>query len=121
MITERPWHCPACRHLLPHHEERTTPTPGVTCDRGSQPETGLQGDVPAADVSSGRIKRGYLGVSSQPVRLPAAIADMVGQETALLIVGIQPGSPAEEGDLLIYSGDPGPVGQSHRTARGRAA
>ena len=35
------------------------PTPGVACDSGSRPESGLQGDVPAADVSSGRIKRGY--------------------------------------------------------------
>lgn len=35
------------------------PVPRATCDRASQPETGLQGDVPAADVASGRELRGY--------------------------------------------------------------
>ena len=33
-------------------------TPGVACDRGSQPEV-VQGDVPVADFASGRAARGY--------------------------------------------------------------
>jgi len=35
------------------------PTPRATCGLGSDPETGLQGRVSAADVASGRASRGY--------------------------------------------------------------
>lgn len=35
------------------------PTAGVRCDKGSLPETGVQGDIPAGDVASGRVKKGY--------------------------------------------------------------
>lgn len=33
--------------------------PGIACDEGSLPETGVQGDIPASDVSSGRVDLGY--------------------------------------------------------------
>jgi S1-C subfamily serine protease len=53
--------------------------------------------------TGGRVKRGYLGVSSQPVALPAAIKQQLSleQESALLLVGVEPGGPAEQGGLLI--------------------
>jgi hypothetical protein len=35
------------------------PTPGLPCDAGSMPETGLQGDIPQSDMDSGRFKLGY--------------------------------------------------------------
>ena len=35
------------------------PTPAARCGPGSRPETGLQGDIPQADVTSGRVKQGY--------------------------------------------------------------
>ena len=38
---------------------RPPATPGIACDAGSMPETGVQGDIPAIDVSSGRVKKGY--------------------------------------------------------------
>jgi len=64
--------------------------------------------------TGGRVKRGYLGVSSQPVALPAAIREQLGlaQESGLLLVGVEPGGPAEQGGLLIgdlliaLAGDP---------------
>lgn len=52
-------------------------------------------------LSHGQVRRGYLGLSTQPVRLPAETAKELGQETALLIVGVESESPAEEGGLLL--------------------
>jgi len=49
----------------------------------------------------GKIRRGYLGVSTQPVRLPAALQESVGQETGLLLTTVEPNSPAEQGTLLL--------------------
>lgn len=65
--------------------------------------------VPAATLtrvmqtlqSSGKMKRGFLGVSTYPVRVPPAQAQALGHTTALLVVGVQPGSPAEAGGLLL--------------------
>jgi S1-C subfamily serine protease len=52
-------------------------------------------------LAHGRVRRGYLGVSTQPVRLPAALAQQLGQETGLLLSTVEPGSPAEQGGLLL--------------------
>lgn len=52
-------------------------------------------------LSHGSVRRGYLGISTQPVRLPAAIAEKIGQGTALLVISVQPGSPAEQAGLVL--------------------
>lgn len=52
-------------------------------------------------LKHGKVRRGYLGVGSQPVRLPAALEQQLGQETGLLLVAVEPDSPAEKGGLLI--------------------
>lgn len=54
-------------------------------------------------LTHGRVKRGYLGVSTQQVPLPANLTQKLGrqQETALLVVQVEQGSPAEKGGLLI--------------------
>jgi S1-C subfamily serine protease len=54
-------------------------------------------------LQGGRVKRGYLGVSSQPVPLPAGLKEKykLDQETALLLVGVEPNGPAERGGLLM--------------------
>jgi S1-C subfamily serine protease len=53
-------------------------------------------------LRQGRIRRGYLGIGSQRVRLPQALAGQLGgQETGLLVVTVEPGSPAEQGGLLV--------------------
>jgi S1-C subfamily serine protease len=54
-------------------------------------------------LTHGKIRRGYLGVGTQPIRLPEAIAIQLGQETGLLLVSVEPDSPAEKGRL--YLGD----------------
>ena len=52
-------------------------------------------------LAHGRVRRGYLGVSTQPVRLPATLAEQLGQEVGLLLITVEPGSPAEQGGLLL--------------------
>jgi S1-C subfamily serine protease len=54
-------------------------------------------------ASHGHIRRGYLGVRSQPVTIPAAQQSSLGREqgSGLLLVGVESGSPAEAGGLLV--------------------
>lgn len=51
-------------------------------------------------LEHGHIKRGYLGVGTQPVRLPQAAAEELEQETGLLLVSVEAGGPADQGGLL---------------------
>jgi S1-C subfamily serine protease len=57
--------------------------------------------VVEALLAHGRVRRAYLGVGAQPVRLPAALEQQLGQETGLLLVSIEPDSPAERGHLFL--------------------
>ena len=57
--------------------------------------------VVEALLTHGKIKRGYLGVGTQPVRLPESLWQSLGQETGLLIISVETGSPAEKGGLLL--------------------
>ncbi len=52
-------------------------------------------------LAHGRVRRGYLGVSTQPVRLSEALRQQLAQETGLLLVAVEPDSPAEQGGLLL--------------------
>ena len=52
-------------------------------------------------LTHGRVSRGYLGVGAQPARLPQTVADEVGQESGLLVVSVEPGSPAEDAGILM--------------------
>ena len=52
-------------------------------------------------TAHGKIKRGYLGVSTQTVRLPKPLRAELGQETGLLIAGVETDSPAEKGGILL--------------------
>lgn len=49
----------------------------------------------------GRIRRGYLGVSTQRVRLPEDIAGQLGQKSGLLIISVEAGTPAAEAGLSL--------------------
>jgi S1-C subfamily serine protease len=57
--------------------------------------------VSEALIGYGRIRRGYLGVTSQPVQVPESLRASVGQESGLLVVGVETGGPAEQGGLFI--------------------
>lgn len=50
-------------------------------------------------LAHGRRRRAYLGMTSQPVALPDAAA--AGQETGLLVVGVESDSPAASGGLMV--------------------
>ena len=57
--------------------------------------------VVEALLAHGRVRRGYLGVGTQVARLPEGLAGELGQETGLLLVSVEPGSPAEKAGLLL--------------------
>ncbi len=52
-------------------------------------------------VAHGHVRRGYIGVSAQPVRLPEDIEQQVGQETGLLLASVESDSPAASGGLIL--------------------
>ncbi len=49
----------------------------------------------------GSVKRGYLGILSQPVRLPDAQRVGLTQRGGLLVVGVEDGSPAGRAGMLL--------------------
>jgi S1-C subfamily serine protease len=57
--------------------------------------------VVTALLEHGKIKQGYLGVAAQVVRLPDELSKDLDQERGLLIVNVEPGSPAQESGLLL--------------------
>ena len=57
--------------------------------------------VVAALLAHGKMKRGYLGVGIQPVRLSDAVAEQVGRPAGLLIMNVEAGSPAEAAGLFL--------------------
>lgn len=61
--------------------------------------------IKIADALSkhGKIKRGFIGIRSQTVNLPADAGSQLNraQETGLLVVGIEKDSPAEKGGLIV--------------------
>ncbi len=52
-------------------------------------------------ASQGHIRRGFLGISSQPVVLPPAQRAGRNQERGLLVMRVEPDSPAQRAGLLI--------------------
>lgn len=64
--------------------------------------------IPAAVLRSvaealrrdGRVKRGFLGVSTQPVALAEGVAAQLGQPTGLMVIGTEKGGPADLGGLM---------------------
>ena len=52
-------------------------------------------------IAHGRVRRGFIGVSAQPVRLPEGVEKEVGQETGLLLASVEADSPASEAGLIL--------------------
>jgi S1-C subfamily serine protease len=59
--------------------------------------------VAEALLAQGRIRRGFLGISTLPVALPEALAGKLGlsQETGLLVLAAEPNGPADKAGLLL--------------------
>ena len=77
------------------------------------PNVTIKGVVDAL-LSHGRIRRGYLGVTSQPIRLPQAQSSSLGQDTGSLLVSVEPGGPADKGGLFLGDTIVGMAGQPVR-------
>lgn len=54
-----------------------------------------------AVLAHGRVRRGYLGIGTQSVRLGPALEAQLAQETGLLVASVEPGSPAEKAGVLL--------------------
>lgn len=65
--------------------------------------------VPASNIhrlvqrlsTQGYVGRPYLGVMMQPVRLPEPLRKQSGADLGLLVMGTEPGSPAEQAGLML--------------------
>lgn len=66
----------------------------------SIPHPTLQRVVEAL-LAHGRVRRGYLGVGGQAARLPGDLAKELDQETGILLVSVDPDSPAGKGGLVL--------------------
>ena len=64
---------------------------------------GLAWQIAETLAKHGRVRRGFLGVRSQPVTIPSAQQKALGREqsSGLLLVGVEENSPAEAGGLLV--------------------
>jgi S1-C subfamily serine protease len=63
--------------------------------------TGTLKSVVATLLEHGHVRRGYLGVGAQPVRLPDPLAQELDQETGLLLVSVEADSPAAKSGLVM--------------------
>jgi S1-C subfamily serine protease len=56
--------------------------------------------------SNGTMKRGYLGIVSNPLTLPDEVAKELGQTEGLIVLSVEPGTPAKKagvavGDIIV--------------------
>ncbi|MBO2454111.1 trypsin-like peptidase domain-containing protein [Actinomadura barringtoniae] len=75
----------------------------------------------AALMHDGRVRRAYLGVVAAPIPVPASLRERIGQNEALRVAEVMPGSPAARsglrpGDLVLTAGG-SPVDQAQSLQR----
>jgi S1-C subfamily serine protease len=54
-----------------------------------------------AILTHGRVRRGFLGVGTQPVELSSALSERVGQARGLLVMSVDPGGPAGRSGVML--------------------
>jgi S1-C subfamily serine protease len=52
-------------------------------------------------LSNGSVKRGYLGIVSNPIELPEEIAQSTGQTEGLIVLQVEQGTPAKKAGVAI--------------------
>jgi serine/threonine protein kinase len=101
-------------YAIPKVEDFIKPTPSRTKAEQSfarmedifgsldKPSTGTVNTSNVSEIlSQGRVNQAFMGISAQPVNLPTSVSNDLGQTTGLLIIGVDPDSPAEKGGLHI--------------------
>lgn len=78
-------------------------TSGLTRGSSLAIPAGLAWKIADALAENGAVRRGYLGVRSQPVEIPAALQEALGRQqgTGLLLVGVESNSPAAQAGLIV--------------------
>jgi S1-C subfamily serine protease len=78
-------------------------TSGLTRHASITIPVGLVWKTAGSLLEHGSVRRGYLGIRSQPVEIPAASRSGLGRDQShgLLLVGVEPGGPAERGGLIV--------------------
>jgi serine protease Do len=68
----------------------------------------------------GYVSRGFLGVALQPVALPPETREKAGQDTGIMLVGVEPDGPAAVGGLILgdvlVAGDAQPLAEPEALA-----
>ena len=115
------WHTPRGGRIERYVETDLAPEPGFSGGLGFNTQgqalgmssAGLLRGVPlllekttldrivSALLAHGRVRRGYLGVGTQAVRLPDAAATAAAQKSGLLVSSVQVGSAAERAQLML--------------------
>jgi len=78
-------------------------TSGLTRGASLAIPVGLAWKIAESLAKHGSVRRGYVGIRSQPVEIPSSHQETLGrqQETGLLLVSVEKGSPAEKGGLMV--------------------
>jgi len=89
-------------------------TSGLTRGASLAIPSGLAWQIAESLTEHGSVRRGYLGIRSQPVEISLIQQEALGrqQATGLLLVGVEPDSPAAEAGLMVgdiltgFAGEP---------------
>jgi S1-C subfamily serine protease len=75
----------------------------VVASRGIAIRTHTLKSIVESLMSSGTVKRGYLGISFYPISLPKEVTNPldIKQSAGLMVISVEPGSPAKKAGLLI--------------------
>lgn len=78
-------------------------TSGLTRGASLAIPSGLAWQIAESLIEHGSVRRGYLGIRSQPVEIPQIQQEALGrqQATGLLLVGIEAKSPAADAGLMV--------------------
>jgi serine protease DegQ len=52
-------------------------------------------------LREGKVRRGYLGATVQPIALPLRVAEAEGQRAGMLVTSVEPGSPAAVAGIFL--------------------
>ena len=77
-------------HTVALHRRSGVTIPNATIER-----------ISATLLAHGRMRRGFLGIEPRPVRLGPVMEQAVGQGIGLLLLSVEPDSPAHHGGLLV--------------------